>query len=747
MKNFPVSVEVKEENPTANPDELILIDAKQRFQQAQSHWMDFHKEAEDCLLYLGDGDYMDSRYTAARQSAGLPILNENHVRPALEHNVNEFKQSVPAIQVESASDDTNPEFAEQMADMIRTIERDSNAKTHYGTAGWYCIGTGLGFVRVCNEDVPNEFSQQLCIKPIANPFTVFMDPAHIDPTGSDCEFIFIVDSLTVDEYLRKYGSSTMATDMSAARTSAQGWSEYTAKQQGNQWLTPNTVLVAEYWMREHSTEMLYEYWDKEIGAAKTTTDLDVVAGREITNSREQEVHTIKQFILNDKEILDRNEWPGKSIPVIAFKGMEYWNKSKRHLSGIIQAMRAPQKRIDYTLNWQLEMLMMMPKAPYVGTDKNFENNENEWADINASNQAFVTYNPDNRNSGEKPSRDILGFDIAASQTILANSVEGVKAVTGMQAPMTGENSNEQGPESGKAQLTRVQQSQMTRFTEQFNIQNAIAQVGKVIMEAAPAYLKENGRRLIGTRKNGQQYLITLNTDVSNMLKDKQFKVAVETGGTYLTKRQEAADKSMTLMTILPQQASSFADIAVENQDWPGAKEIAARLRALVPPQVLAATQEMDKQEGPQVIANLKSQNGQLTQQLQQIQQEVQPDKIKLQKAEMETAFARHDKTWELEKIKVEREIDMEKLRIEEQKIILEAEIKRRELDQEDRALDLKERELGLKANVAQHGIASDAMEHSHKVHERIAIDIPNLDENKLDNVGQQAKTGSEGDLS
>jgi hypothetical protein len=78
----------------------------------------------------------------------------------------------------------------------------------------------------------------------------------------------------------------------------------------------------------------------------------------------------------------------------------------------------------------------------------------------------------------------------------------------------------------------------------------------------------------------------------NDLSQAKFAVTVDIGPSYSTRRIEAAESMGEFMkSIPPQQAALITDIYARNQDWEGHEEIADRLKATVPPQIIQATQK------------------------------------------------------------------------------------------------------------------------------------------------------------
>ena len=78
--------------------------------------------------------------------------------------------------------------------------------------------------------------------------------------------------------------------------------------------------------------------------------------------------------------------------------------------------------------------------------------------------------------------------------------------------------------------------------------------------------------------NGKPMLI-------NDLNQGTYDVRVKIGPSYATRRAEAADAMLQFIQAVPQAASVAGDLVARNMDWPGADEIADRLKRMLPPQI------------------------------------------------------------------------------------------------------------------------------------------------------------------
>jgi hypothetical protein len=81
----------------------------------------------------------------------------------------------------------------------------------------------------------------------------------------------------------------------------------------------------------------------------------------------------------------------------------------------------------------------------------------------------------------------------------------------------------------------------------------------------------------------------------NDLNQGTYDVRVKIGPSYSTRRAEAADAMLQFIQAVPQAASIAGDLVARNMDWPGADEIADRLKRMLPPQVLGETPPLSVQ--------------------------------------------------------------------------------------------------------------------------------------------------------
>jgi hypothetical protein len=111
----------------------------------------------------------------------------------------------------------------------------------------------------------------------------------------------------------------------------------------------------------------------------------------------------------------------------------------------------------------------------------------------------------------------------------------------------------------------------------------------------------------------------------------KYDVTCESGPSFTTRREEAAEQMMKFVQAFPAAAPIIGDMIAKNLDWPGADEMAKRLQAMLPPAAQG--------QNPQIM-QMQQQMQQMGQQLQQTQQQLQEKQSELQIKQFEAETKR-----------------------------------------------------------------------------------------------------------
>jgi flagellar biosynthesis/type III secretory pathway chaperone len=221
-----------------------------------------------------------------------------------------------------------------------------------------------------------------------------------------------------------------------------------------------------------------------------------------------------------------------------------------------------------------------------------------------------------------------GTPVGVINEALAAS-DDMKAIMGMYDASLGQRSNET---SGKAILARQREGDVGTFHFQDNLHRAIRHGGRILIDLAPkVYSTARVIRIIGPDKKPKMVQVgpaDSEPMINGVEKIYDFTVGrydlrVDAGPSFTTRREEAASQMMELIRVMPEAAPIIGDLLAENLDWPGAQEIAKRLKTLLPPQLQTNEQGQPGQpQGapavpPQIVEQAKQIIGDLQQQLQQ----------------------------------------------------------------------------------------------------------------------------------
>lgn len=331
----------------------------------------------------------------------------------------------------------------------------------------------------------------------------------------------------------------------------------------------------------------------------------------VAKRRDTEQTVIRHRILTCCEILDGgaegSRFPGKFIPIIVVKGKELNIEGKNYIYSLIRHAKDPQKLYNYWQTSLAENIALAPKAPWLGTARQFEGYENDYAAANVENFPFLKYNPDPDAPGA-PLRQAPAQPPAALFEQVRRCEESIKSTIGMFNADLGAPGPEQ---TGAAIMARQRPGDIGTYEFMENLSRAVLYTGRVLNEIIPEiYDTERDVRLRNIDES--ETFMPINTTVGNAMqsvkqkpeifqgldpsklaqmaqkegKEAKFNditvgkydVVVTTGPSYATQRQESAQHLLQLMQAAPQQMSTALDLVVRNLDFKESDELETRLR-------------------------------------------------------------------------------------------------------------------------------------------------------------------------
>jgi hypothetical protein len=212
--------------------------------------------------------------------------------------------------------------------------------------------------------------------------------------------------------------------------------------------------------------------------------------------------------------------------------------------------------------------------------------------------------------------------------MLQLSVEQMRASSGQQNANFGIRSEAQ---SGVGIQRLKAQGEIATFHFPDNLARALRYEAKVILDLIPKiYDTKRVIRILGL--DGKETSALLDPEMGDAYREEvqgdvdaafnpmvgRYDVAIDTGPSYQTQRQEAADALTSLTQSMPNLSAVAGDLVVKSYDFPMADEISERLARALPPGLREdkSTPEMTP-EHQQVMQQMNQQIDQLTQELHQ----------------------------------------------------------------------------------------------------------------------------------
>ena len=570
------------------------------------------------------GQQWPTEIMAQRNLDKRPCLTVNKLPTFVHQIVNDQRQNRPSINISPNGDRGDPEVAKMYRGLIRFIERDCAADIAYDTAFDDAVTMGWGYWRVTLEwEGPDSFNCVLVIRQVRNPFSVYMDPAHVDPTAADAKWAFVTQMISRGEFREKYPG---ATEMP--------YSDGGIGDRVNAWATKDEIRIAEYYEIEYNARTLIKLSNGHVGWEDDLDDITrgyLKRGKlQKIDERESQVPEVMWYKVTAVDVLKEEEWIGTSIPIVKVIGDATDIEGKLKLSGIIRHAKDPQRMKNYWATAMTEIIALQPKAPWVMEEGQGEGHEDEFKLANTKNIPVLYYKGTSVGGtmAPPPSRQPMSGVPAGIMTAMASSEQDLMGVTGVRFDATQQEKTID--ESGKALHALRQMTDIGAFHYVDNLARSLRRTGEILVEAIPLVYDE-ARVVTILREDDKEEQVKIDPSLQKPSGEEKrpdgkvrklfnpkygkYGVTVTIGPSYATKRIEASENMMAFMKALPQTAALVADLFAAQQDWPGAEQIAARLAKTVPPQLM---QPDMKDVPPQVQAILSGQEQsikQLTEQL------------------------------------------------------------------------------------------------------------------------------------
>jgi hypothetical protein len=570
--------------------EDIVKEAREAIALSHEFDRDNRREAMEDLRFVA-GDQWSEKAKTERK--GRPIITINRSSQFLRQVSNPIRSNMPTIKVEPDGKD-DLQGAEVFNGLLRRIQYNSSASHVYASAVEHMVACGIGWFRVVTDYLDDDsFDQELMIKRIFNPLSVYADPSSLEPDRSTMNWCLVSEMIPKKTFeILHPGKATTSVDSPSDGSTVA-------------WGSADNVRRAEYWRRKEVPKTIARLKD---GQTVNITDMpkrqleQLKAMGMIEATREAKGYKVEMQLVSGAEVLsDVYECPCRWIPIVPVVGAEVPLEQGIYRHGLIRFQREPQQLQNYMLSKIAEVMGQQANAPYMVTPQQIGKFKNMWDNANTTPTNYLLH----ENGTERPQREPPApFPAAYAQ--LAQMMEDFqKSVTGQYDASLGARSNET---SGVAIQGRIEQGNQATSHFVDNLEHSLEHTGRILLDMIPK-IYDTARTIRmksddGSETEAQINQPTIGVDgmpqmVNDLSQMKFSSVRVIMGPSYASRRQEAVQVLTNLIQAMPQIGEIGGDIIARNLDFDGSEELAERLRAILPPQILQLQQAESGQPPPE----------------------------------------------------------------------------------------------------------------------------------------------------
>ena len=576
----------------------IIEEALERFELAQEAWSKIHSQYREDLLFA-NGEQWDEKTARIRSQEDRSMLNYNKLLTNIKYIVNNARMNTPGIVCSPITEGASKNTAKVFDGIIKYIQYSSNSKTVYANALKGVCAGGLGAFQVLAEkDVDGETG--LVMKAIKDPTTVFIDPDADRTCFEDMKYAFIINWMDKKAFKRQYPEASADPLDDGAKN----------------WFQKDKIQVAEYWFKR----------GKQVYYA-------IITGSEVLT-----------LVSN---------YMGKYIPIVYMTGEEYVIDDVREFKGIVRDVKDIQRLLNYAKSETADYLARSAKQQWLISEAQLGNYKSIWDSNNIQQYNYLPYasSSDGAPRAIEPQIPPAAL-ITASQEADAD----LKASIGIRDPLK----DVPGSQSGKAIGLQIMEANVGIYNFYDSLKDGIQVLGKILVDLIPHYYDEaKVIQIMG--EDGQINPVKINQPylengqwTEHMLNAGKYTVRVSSGPSYESQRSETAERLSDLVAKYPQMMQVAGDLIVKNLNFEGAEEMASRLQATIPPNILAASNSSNGDTVGQLQAS-KAQISQMQQQMQGLQQENQMLKQE-QATKMQAEQMKHQQAMELENLKFKNQM-------------------------------------------------------------------------------------------
>lgn len=378
----------------------VLEELREAYAYDTNGWQEIRREAKKDMRFVA-GDPWDEEDKKARKNR--PTVAPEELSQYRNAVINALMSNPRGARFAPVGNGANDKGAEFYQKKWREIEYRSHASQHYLTAADNALQRSYGFVRVRTDyRSPRDRNQEIWIDGFPNPDMVLPDSDALRLDSSDMKHCFVHRWMPQSDFKRQHPK---------AKISNFGDFQSTYPD----WIQGNKVLVSEYWTiaTRPRTLVLVEFGAAEParqiapqGTAPQQAQIfaDELPAYQARVANLQPVRELRKvdypevfmYLTNGLEILHKQTWLGKYIPIVSCYGKVLYHEGdtgmERKILSLTRFMRDPWKSYCYACSQELELLGRVPKATVMVGAGQLTGHTKHWNEMNTVPKPYVEYN-------------------------------------------------------------------------------------------------------------------------------------------------------------------------------------------------------------------------------------------------------------------------------------------------------------------------------------------------------------------
>ncbi len=629
--------------------------ARRQFSTAKDASREIREKAEFDLKMV-HGDQWDPLVRTTREQGDnpKPVLSFNREQDMVQYVSNQVRQNKPTAHVTPVGEGASEDTAKVIEGIFRHIDYISQADIARDHSVECSTSCSFGYYRITTEYVDDKsFDQEPRIKRILDQFSVYVDPASVEPDYSDADYFFVRKKMKWEDYQREFPNAQRSSfEVGDTNGSVDDWQN------------DKYIWIAEYWWVEKKQQTLLQLSDGTIDFESNIRKQRSTIGKngemvpgeiyedEVLNERDVTERLVHFDLINGVESLEQTRWIGKWIPIIPVLGRESVVDGKRILESLVRFIHDAQKLLNIYKSSIAEACGSSLRAQLLGYKGQFKG----WHNKNNRDKMVLEVEPIDIAGKPAPLPQPFRNEppIAALTQGALMAADDMKAGANIYDSSTGAAKAEY---SGISVEKRINQADIVNFHFMDNLTRAVWLEGQIKLDLIPKLIDTpRAQRILG--EDGKLTTVMIATALGqddpqhpdmppgwrgvqgmehmphHRLDQGTYNLTVTTGPTYANRFKQNFEMISSLVKGNPMFWQLYGDLFFKNwQDLPANEEFANRARMGLLP---AVQQQLDGAQGMVPVAQLQAVQAQLQGVVQKLKETLFKEKtevLKLQSQE------------------------------------------------------------------------------------------------------------------